>query len=383
MLLLRKVLLLLNLLLCLWLLPHPAWAIGVGANAAALMDVNSGEVLYGKNMNQKMPMASLTKIMTALLAAESGKLDHVVTVHPEAVKVEPTNIWLLPSEKITLSNLVYGLMMRSGNDAALAIAYYLAGGIEDFAQMMNARARELGAFNTNFVNPTGLPHRDHLSSAYDLALMTRALLQNPFLQEVVATERHESEWDNHSRPRVWHNSNRLLQIMPGADGVKTGWTRTAGHCLASSATRQGWQLLSIVLNSPDHYGENRALLEWGFKNYHPVRIVEKGIFLGSITVKNGSPSSIGAVTAGELTWVEQRGKQLDLRTTVLLPESLQPPIEAHQHVGQLIVTVEGLEVARVPLVSDQKAVEKSWLRRLQRTVREYVLFVHRPMRTLI
>lgn len=347
------------------------------------MDVNSGEVLYGKNIHQRLAIASLTKTMTALLAAESGKLDDIITVHPDATKVEPSAIWLMPGEKMSLRHLVYGLMLRSGNDAAVAIAYYLAGSVDGFCEMMNAKAAELGAHNSNFRNPHGLPNQNHFSTAYDLALITRAALLNPFVHQVVATERYESPWDGHNYPRVWHNKNRLLQLMPSADGVKTGWTNAAGHCLSSSATKGGWQLLSIVLDSPDHYGENRALLEWGFKNFHRVDLVTSGVFQGYVSVKDGKPSSVGAVTAGELKWVAKKGEEIDARFELYIPSELRLPIAKDQFIGQLAISIGDREVARIPLVADQASNDKSWLRKLLRGGMNYVRFVHGSLQTLV
>jgi D-alanyl-D-alanine carboxypeptidase (penicillin-binding protein 5/6) len=350
------------------------------AVAAVLMDVASGEVLQSRNMHERQPIASLTKIMTALLAAESGKLDAVVAVPSCAVAAPPLNIWLSPGEKITLRNLVYGLLLRSGNDAAVAIAYFLAGGSEAFAAKMNERAKELGAVNSNFVNPHGLPHEDHFSTAYDVGLITRALLGNTFLRQVVGTARYRVPWEGRRYDRIWHNTNRLLQLMPGADGVKTGWTRAAGRCLAASATRQGWQLLAIVLNSPDRYGETRALLEWGFANYRRIVVVERGLYLGSVRVMRGDPPSIGAVAARDLVWVVPKGCSPDVSTAVLLPPYIRPPVPPGSVIGSLSVKIEKREVARVQLLADQGAVHTSWWSRLRHLAQQYVRFLDYPLR---
>jgi len=350
------------------------------AAAAVLMDVNSGEVMQSNNMHARLPVASLTKIMTALLAAESGMLDAVVVVPPCAVAVEPRNIWLSPGENITLRNLVYGLLLRSGNDAALAIAYFLAGGVDAFAAKMNERAKELGAVNSNFVNPNGLPHDEHFSTAFDLGLITRALLSNTFLRQVVSTTRHRVPWEGRPYDRIWHNTNRLLQLMPGADGVKTGWTKAAGRCLAASATRHGWQLLAIVLNSPDRYGETRTLLEWGFANYQRATVVERGVYLGSIRVIQGDPPAIGAVAARDLVWVVPQGGVLDVSTAVHLPRAVTPPVLRGSVVGSLSVNIEKREVAKISLLADQGAVHKGWWWRLLYFAQQYVRFLDFPLR---
>lgn len=358
-------------------------AIGVGARAAILMDVISGVVLYGKNINERLPMASLTKIMTALLAAESGRLDETVTVASEATQVEPSAIWLVPGEKILLRDLVYGLMLRSGNDAALAIAYFLSGSVSAFCAEMNNRAEELGATNTNFMNPHGLSHRDHYTTAHDLALVTRAALTNEFVKGVVATKRFESPWEGHDYPRVWHNKNRLLQLMPQADGVKTGWTQAAGHCLASSATKNGWQLLSIVLDSPSHYEENRALLTWGFYSHRQVDVLTLGAFQGYVSVQRAKPEAVGAVTSQGLKWIAKSGEEPDFEYRVVLPTELELPVYKGMVLGVTYVSLAGKEIARIPLVADQGARDSSWIDRLLRNARNYVEFVHKPLTILV
>lgn len=358
--------------------PRGGEALGVAAEAAILMDVNSGRVLYGKNIHTRLPMASLTKIMTALLAAESGRLDELVTVREEWIAVPASNIWLKAGENISLRSLVYGLILRSGNDAALSIAYFLAGGPEPFSTTMNHRAREIGALNTNFSNPHGLHARNHYSTAYDLALITRILLHDPFLRSVVSTERFDSRTYGGDIPRIWHNKNRLLQMEPLADGIKTGWTVAAGHCFAGSATKLGWQLLSIVLNSPNHYGESRSLLSWGFSNYSPILLVPRGLFQGQVPAPGGEPPHVGVVAARDFWWVEGRGESVAAEVTINLPESVKPPIARSQVLGELVVGYRGELWGRVELVSDAVVRHKSLWLRLARPVQGYARFVTRP-----
>ena len=219
----------------------------IAARGAALMDVNTGRLLLGKQENMRLPMASTTKIMTAILAIESGRLQEMVTVSDAATRVEPSSIWLVPGERISLHHLVYGLMLRSGNDAAVAIAEHLAGGVDEFAQLMNRKAQALGLRNTHFCNPHGLPHPEHYTTAYDLALLSAYALRNDLFTEVVSTARMTLPREQQTAECIWHNKNRLLQTYPGADGVKTGWTRAAGYCLVASANRAGFRRVSIVI----------------------------------------------------------------------------------------------------------------------------------------
>ncbi|MGB9826330.1 MAG: D-alanyl-D-alanine carboxypeptidase family protein, partial [Desulfofundulus sp.] len=206
----------------------------VTADAAVLMDATTGQVLYAKNAHQPRPPASTTKILTALLAIEGGKLDQVVTVSPGAAAVGESSMHLFPGQHLTLEQLLYGALLRSGNDACVAIAEHIAGSEANFVLLMNQKARQLGARDSHFCNPHGLPARGHLSSAYDLALLTRYALKNPTFKSLVSTRYHgfsTPPWGEYHL----HNTNRLLWSYQGADGVKTGTTSEAGMCLVASA----------------------------------------------------------------------------------------------------------------------------------------------------
>lgn len=250
--------------------------IAINAEAAALIDVASGRILYTYKGDKRMRIASLTKIMTALVAIERGKLADQVTVGPNAFGKEGSSVYLKLGEKISLQQLLYGLMLRSGNDAAVAIAEHVGGSLDGFVLMMNEKARELGMEGTHFMNPHGLDQDEHYSTANDMAKLTAYALKNPIFQEIVKTETKripnpDEKWD-----RIWYNKNKMLTIYKGADGVKTGYTKIAKRCLVSSATRGGQQLAVVTLNDPDDWIDHAKLLDWGFKNY-PLRVlVEKG-----------------------------------------------------------------------------------------------------------
>lgn len=336
----------------------------IGARGAALMEVGSYRLLFGKNSDARLPMASTTKIMTAILAIESGRLDEVVTVSQQACQVEPSSIWLVPGERITLEHLVYGLMLRSGNDAAQAIAEHLGGSIAGFAALMNQKAMDLELQNTHFVNPHGLPHPDHYTSAYDLARLTAYALQNPEFSRVVATKRISIPGDGQAQPRVWHNKNRLLTSYVGADGVKTGWTRAAGSCLVASAERAGLRIVAVVLNSPDEFAETARLMDSAFAGYQIETLVTKGQWLGSLTVSHGYPRFVGAVAAAGYSWPVAGDEPLGVQTELVLPEQLEAPVAAGQRVGTLRLTRFGECLAEIPLVSDQESFNSRWERLL-------------------
>jgi serine-type D-Ala-D-Ala carboxypeptidase (penicillin-binding protein 5/6) len=245
------------------------------AKAAVVMDVKTGRVLYSKNPNEKLAMASTTKIMTTLVAIESGRLNEIVTVSKKAVGTEGSSIYLRENEKISVEELLYGIMLRSGNDASMAVAEHIGGSIDGFVEMMNSKAREIGALNTSFANPHGLDNPKHYTTAYDLALITSYALRNPKFAEIVKTKRKtisgppDVDWD-----RSMMNKNKMLWQFDGGDGVKTGFTSKAGRCLVASATRDNWQLCSVVLNCGPMWEESSSILNYSFKNYTKQKIVD-------------------------------------------------------------------------------------------------------------
>lgn len=234
------------------------------ARAALLMDVTTGKVIYAKNPHERRAPASTTKIMTAIVALEKGRLTDIVTAGPNVKKVEPVVIGLDPGDKLTVEQLLYGMLLNSGNDAAVAIAEHIGGSIPKFADLMNAKAAELGLKNTHFINPHGLDEDGHYSSAFDLAILARAALEHPVFERMVATKEYRIEgpvrW-------VFKNSNQLLGSFPAADGVKTGYTDAAGRCLVSSATQRGHRAIGVVLYSGSMYDDSSALLRYLFDNY--------------------------------------------------------------------------------------------------------------------
>lgn len=251
-------------------------ATDIEAKAYVLMDVSTGRVLYAHNSSQKLPMASTTKIMTVLLAIESGRLDEVVKISRNASIQEGSSVYLREGEKIKLEDLLYAIMLRSGNDASVAVAEHLCGSVDKFAELMNEKARAIGAYNTNFTNPHGLPDDNHYTTAYDLGLITCYALRNKKFAEIVSTKKKTipgpvgENWN-----RVLINKNKMLWQFTGGDGVKTGFTKKAGRCLVASATRNDWQLVSVVLNCGDMWNASSELLEYGFNNYKKVQIVNK------------------------------------------------------------------------------------------------------------
>lgn len=254
-------------------------AIGVSAKSAILMEQESGRVLYSKNEHKQMRIASITKIMTAILAIESGKLDDIVTVSKNAAGKEGSSLYLKLGEKIRLEDLVYGLMLRSGNDAAVAIAEHVGGSEEGFVYLMNEKARELGMQRTVFSNPHGLDdHEEHYSTAYDMALLTQYAMKNEKFREISGTKRYKAKREGGENSySYWGNKNRLLtQLYKYSTGGKTGYTKRAKRTLVSTASKDGLDLICVTLNAPSDWNDHMNLFNYGFEHYELETIVKEG-----------------------------------------------------------------------------------------------------------
>ncbi|MDR0267266.1 D-alanyl-D-alanine carboxypeptidase family protein [Paenibacillus sp.] len=246
------------------------------AQAAALMDVTSGRLLYSSHGDDELRIASLTKIMTAIVAIEYGDFKKRVKVSKKAFGKEGSSIYLKLGEEMTLENMLYGLMLRSGNDAATAIAEHVGGSEEGFVYLMNEEAKQIGLKHSHFANPHGLDADGHYSSANDLAKMTAYALHNPLFSEIVKTESKKAPNPNESWDYQWGNKNKMLRLYDGADGVKTGYTKKAFRCLVSSATRNGQQLVAVTLNDGDDWNDHGKMLDYGFEYYPLSKLMEKG-----------------------------------------------------------------------------------------------------------
>ena len=250
----------------------PAQAVpALSAQSAILMDAASGQVLYEHKARELRPPASTTKILTVIMAIEKGNLDQEVEISCNAANTGEATIGLNKGDRITVRNLIHGALLRSGNDACVALSEYIAPSEEEFVGLMNLKALTLGAYDTKFYNTNGLPHSKHLTTAYDLAVITRYALTNEFFCEVVAKKDYVLEWAAPSRRRYIANTNKLLWNYPYATGVKTGTTDSAGRCLVASAVRQGKKMVAVVLNSSRRFDDATRLLEYGFN-----QIIQEG-----------------------------------------------------------------------------------------------------------
>jgi len=252
-------------------------SVSVSAQGAVLMEQKSGRVLYEKDAHKKRRIASITKIMTAILAIESGKMNQYVKVSEQATRAEGSSVYLKPGEKIKLTDLVYGLMLRSGNDTAVAIAESVGGSVEGFAYLMNQKAREIGMLNSHFSNPHGLDdHKDHYSTAYDMALLMRYAMKNKTFQKISGTEVYRAPNPTEDWDRVWKNKNRLLTMYKYSTGGKTGYTKLAKRTLVTTAKKGDMELIAVTLNDSNDWKDHIAMYESGFNGFDMAEIITKG-----------------------------------------------------------------------------------------------------------
>ena len=254
-------------------------SVSVSASSAVLMEQQSGRILYEKEAHKVRRIASITKIMTAILAIESGKLNDTVKVTENATRAEGSSIYLKPGETVKLEDLVYGMMLRSGNDAAVAIAEHVGGSLEGFVYLMNQKASEIGMEHTHFANPHGLDdHEDHYSTAYDMALLTRYAMSNDTYKLISGTKVHRAPNPTENWDRVWRNKNRLLtELYDYTTGGKTGYTKRAKRTLVTTATKGDLNLIAVTLNGPDDWNDHINMYEMGFHDFELVKVLQKGM----------------------------------------------------------------------------------------------------------
>ncbi len=329
--------------------PRSAEALSVSAQYACVMEAQTGQVLYEKNAVEKHSMASTTKIMTALVAIENGNPEDLVTVGKNAAGTEGTSLYLKAGDKVLLSDLLFGLMLQSGNDAAIAIAEHISGSVEAFAIKMTERAKEIGAKNTAFQNPNGLDAEGHYTTAYDLALITREALKNPFFAEICATKSKTIR----DGTQTVTNHNKLLSHYSGCVGVKTGFTKKTGRCLVSSAIQDGKQLICVTLNAPDDWNDHTRLLDYGFQNTVRYPLLAKGMTVNSISVLNGSSNSVEVTAEEDFYLTEQPNTKFrHTKIRMNLPNTLSAPISKGEILGTAEIYYKNELLAAINLLAE-------------------------------
>ncbi len=300
-------------------------------------------------------MASTTKIMTAIVAIENSSPDDIVTVSPNAAAQEGSAMYIEAGMQLTMRDLLYGLMLPSGNDAAVAIAEHIAGDCDTFAGMMNDKAREIGARDTNFVNPNGLPDDNHFTTAYDLAAIARYGLQKPLFREVVLCDHYIATPINSPKVMEFGNHNKLLGLYPGTTGVKTGYTDAAGRCFVSSAKRDNMEFIAVTLGDNDDWNDHMEMLDYAFANHHPESVVTLG---NVIKVAKINSKSYNFITSGDFVVPFKNSGGNDVEIVTHMAVNIYAPINAGEKVGYADIKYRGEKIGQVDIISQSDIYEE-------------------------
>ncbi len=325
----------------------------VSAKSAVLIDRLSGDVIYDKNKDERLPMASTTKIMTALVAIENCDIDSIVTVSAEAVGVEGSSLYLKENSSLTMRDLLYGLLLQSANDAAEQIALEVSGSVCDFVELMNKKASELGLRDTHFTNPHGLPSEEHFTTAHELAIITSAAMNNSLFCEIVSSERKTITIDGEERLLV--NHNKLLSSYDGAVGVKTGFTKTSGRCLVSSAERDGVSIIAVTLDAPDDWRDHSEMLDYGFSVITRRCVAQARKIYFDLPIISGNCSSVRCSNRDAVFLTLKDDSKISIR--IESDRFFPAPVNIGDALAQAVVSIDGKDVVYVPLYAEH-SVEK-------------------------
>ena len=331
----------------------------ITAKSAIVIEASTGKILFEKDAEAIRYPASTTKIMTLITALEQGNLEDVLTVSPNAAMTDGSSIYLEVGERLKLLDILYGVMLHSGNDATVAVAEHISGSLEKFAQLMTKKAHAIGAVHTNFTNPNGLPDPKHYTSAHDLAIITAYGYKNPLFRTIVSTRHKNIPWNNKGYDRDLYNENKLLWTYNGANGVKTGYTEAAGPCLVSSATRNNVHLIAVVLDADQMWVDSKALLDFGFSKLQPVELFKQGTVLKTSHVADGKISSVKLAAVSSLLVPVSDGDLDQFQVVTEVPNSVEAPIAVGQKLGVARVLYKGNEIAKIDLIATE-AIEREY-----------------------
>lgn len=367
----KKVVFILTVVLLLCWVVQPGWAqpsLSINGQAAVLLDANSKQVLYENNKDEKLPPASITKILTTIMAIESGRLDETVTIGPNPPRLEGTRVYLEEGEKIKLRELVIASLVHSANDAAMAIAEHLGGTEEKFALAMNERARELGARNSNFVNAHGLSAENHYTTAYDMGVISCYAMQNETFREIVKMKVYD--WEGQAWQTRLINKNELLWSYKGANGMKTGYTKEAKCTIVASAARDGQEFIAVVLGSVGNntWADAEKVLDYGFANFRKLQLAKPDEVAARVQFAPEEKKELLLATGQELTITVPLEANQQVESHVVL-NPLGKKVEKGQVSGKMEYYVDGEQVGSVDLIARNSLVLSS------RPYFEYVLFV--------
>lgn len=356
-------------------------SIPIESKSAILINGNTGEILFEHNKDEKLPPASITKIMTMLLtmeAIENGKIDlnDEVVISQNASKIGGTQLYMEPGETKTVEELLIGVAVESANDAAFALGEYIGGTIESFIILMNDRAKELGMTNTQFKNPHGLPVEGHYTTAHDIAKMSRELVKYEEIHKYLTMWMVDIRvGKNNDRVRTLANTNKLLKSYDGLDGIKTGYTNEAKHCLSATAKKGNLRLISVILsaeNSQIRFDEAAKLLDYGFANYDGVCVAERGEEIQEVIIEKGLLEKISVITEEALYVIVKKGEDSEIEKKVVLDGIFTAPIERGQKLGELIAYSGDKEIGRVNLIAKDKVEESNLMTMLKKILKRWI-----------
>ena len=330
----------------------------VSAQSAILVNAEDGTVYFSKNADAPLGMASTTKLMTALCAAEACEPEQLVTVSPQAVGVEGSSVYLVAGEQLTMRELLYALLLSSANDAAAAIAIEIDGSVERFAERMNRRAADMGLCSTHFTNPHGLYDENHYTTAAELAVLAAEVLRIPLLREIVGTYKTTISHDGKPDTRLLVNHNKLLRTYEGAIGMKTGFTKKTGRALVSAAERDGLTLIAVTLNAPDDWRDHTAMLDYGFASYEKVTLCAAGSFLFHLPVTGGEEEHVTLTNLTELTLTLPKEREEPRYTVTGTSRFWFAPVKEGDAFGTVTISCEGKSVSS-PLIAAHAVSELS------------------------
>ncbi|MDO7905127.1 D-alanyl-D-alanine carboxypeptidase family protein [Paenibacillus sp. JX-17] len=355
--------------------PPSAAELAPNARSAVLLDADTGTVIYEKNSHDKLPPASITKIMTMLLTMEALhdgklKLTDKVRTSEYAASMGGSQIFLEPGEEMTVDDMLKGIAMASGNDASVAMAEKLGGNEQGFVQLMNEKAAELGMKDTHFSNPNGLPVNNHYTSAYDIALMSRELLRYPQITKYTGAYQDYLRKDS-EKPFWLVNTNKLVRFYPGADGLKTGYTSEAKFCLSATAKREGLRTIAVVLGEPNTKTRNSevsAMFDYAFSQYMMKSIYKPGDYLGKVKVEKGTmPELVLTADQPYSVLMKKGGKADEFRKELQIPAEIKAPVKAGDVIGKLVIYQGNTKVKEFEVKSPIQIEKAGWWKLFKRT----------------
>ncbi|SFL80742.1 D-alanyl-D-alanine carboxypeptidase family protein [Pelosinus propionicus] len=332
----------------------------VTAKSAIVMDAATGKVIYSKAAEERRYPASTTKMMSLIVALEHGNLDDVITVSQNASSTEGSSLWLTQGEQMTMTDLLYGIMLISGNDATVAVAEHVSGSVKKFAELMTEKAHAIGAKDTNFTNSSGLPDINHYTTAHDLARIAAYGYKNPLFTQIVSTEHKILPPTVKGDIRDLYNENKMLWFYEGGNGVKTGYTDAAGRCLVSGAKRDNIQLIAVVLDSETMWDDSKTLLDFAFSQLKPKTLFTQGDILKTTRIANGKSELLKLVANTSIILPVSENDKDEFSTIIDAPTILEAPITKGQKLGVARVFYNNTEVAVVDLVAEESIERKSF-----------------------